>query len=126
MNRKIMIWFHGNTTDLGIQDKFITEMATELDINVVGIEYLGYGIYENPLDPEQMEQDSLEVYDWLLTKGYKPNNIWNYGRSLGTGPAIYLASKRETGFNVLISPYTNWKDVLTNRYGEQSSYLWED
>jgi len=41
--------------------------------------------------------------------GIKPKNIIIMGRSIGTGPATYLASKREVGLLVLISPFSSIK-----------------
>lgn len=39
------------------------------------------------------------------------------GRSLGSGPATYLAAKFEPGGLILISPYTSIKSVAKGKVG---------
>ena len=45
------------------------------------------------------------LYDTALAKGYKPENIIIYGKSLGTGVAAYLASHEKCRRLLLETPY---------------------
>jgi len=58
------------------------------------------------------------VFDFLIREA-KVNyqNILVVGRSMGTGAATYLASKRKIGALVLISPFTSIKDLIRDRAG---------
>jgi esterase/lipase len=48
----------------------------------------------------------LSAYDFLVKdKSVKPENIIVCGRSLGSGPACFLASKRDIKYLALMSPY---------------------
>lgn len=65
-----------------------------------------------------MCQDALKVYDYLVQELKIDNkNIFIMGRSMGSGPGIYLASKRNPGALILISPYTSIRDVVKNMVG---------
>jgi len=58
------------------------------------------------------------VFDFLIREA-KVNyqNILVVGRSMGTGAATYLASKRKIGALVLISPFTSIIDLIRDRAG---------
>ena len=61
-----------------------------------------------------MLEDSLIVFDFLVeTLNFLPENIFIFGRSIGTGPATFLASKRKKcKMLILFSPFTNLKAVV--------------
>jgi esterase/lipase len=61
-----------------------------------------------------MLEDSLIVFDFLTeTLKFLPENIFIFGRSIGTGPATYLASQRKNcKMLILFSPFTNLKAIV--------------
>lgn len=63
-----------------------------------------------------MLEDSVILYDFLVdTVGFHPENILIFGRSIGTGPATYLASiRKKSKLLILLSPYTNLKAVASD------------
>jgi hypothetical protein len=54
-----------------------------------------------------------------LTKrlGYKEDRIVIFGRSIGSGPATYLASKYKPACLALMSPFTSLKAVVRDYIG---------
>ena len=92
---KFLIIFHGNNEhifDLEIVAGLIRE---KLKMNVVIVEYPGYSIYISEKSPEMILKDSIIVYDYIKEKfKIKDEDIFIYGRSIGSAPSIYLASKR--------------------------------
>jgi len=54
-------------------------------------------------------------------KNITKKNIFVLGRSLGTGPAIYLASKRSPAATFLISPYTTFAAV--GKHSKEEDFL---
>jgi len=40
-----MIYFHGNAEDLGHSVEFILSLRVKLKMNILAVEYPGYGIY---------------------------------------------------------------------------------
>ena len=52
-SKKLIIYFHGNAEDLGISYEMLDHMRTALRINVMAVEYPGYGIYEDENGPSE-------------------------------------------------------------------------
>ena len=70
-------------------------MRTALRINVMAVEYPGYGIYENQVGPseEQIYHDAALVYNFVQgVTELTQEDIIVMGRSLGSGPAVHIAS----------------------------------
>lgn len=87
-----MIVCHGNAEDIGETDP--GDLADYFNVNICLFDYAGYGLHSNKQASElSCQEDSIEVYSYLInTKKVKPENIIIYGRSLGTGIAVHLAS----------------------------------
>lgn len=69
------------------------------------MEYPGYSIYYQEKSAKTIEEDSLTVFDFLINEcKMNPKNIICCGRSIGTGAATFVASKRKPGGLILISP----------------------
>lgn len=43
---KILIYFHGNAEDVGLSYEMLDHIRSSLKINILAVEYPGYGIYE--------------------------------------------------------------------------------
>ena len=91
-------------------------------MHVLAIEYPGYGLYKTcPTSEQQMGEDSEILYDYLTKVMEIPeSSIILFGRSIGSGPATLLASKRKPGALLLMSPFTSIKDVAKNILGYMS------
>ena len=65
-----------------------------------------------------MKEDSLIIYDYL-TKcvGIKEEDIILFGRSMGSGPTSYIASKKKPHSLLLMSPYTSIKEAAKSLLG---------
>ena len=50
---KLIIFFHGNAEDIGISYEMLDHMRTALKINVLAVEYPGYGVYDDPKGPTE-------------------------------------------------------------------------
>jgi hypothetical protein len=76
--------------------EIINQLFVNYNINILIPEYPGYSIYNSPLSSEKCLENSLIIYDFILNniENITEKNIYILGRSLGTGPAIYLSSKR--------------------------------
>ena len=113
-----LILFHGNTEDIFLVSNFANAIELYIKMNVVVVEYPGYSIYKTSKSNEgNIEEiilnDSLIVYDKIKEVfGINDENIFILGRSIGSAPASYLASKRNPGGLFLISAFTSIKDVI--------------
>ena len=66
-SNKLIIFFHGNAEDLGISYEMLDHLRTALKINVMAVEYPGYGVYEDPDGPteEKIYRDAELVYNFV-------------------------------------------------------------
>jgi esterase/lipase len=109
---KFLIFFHGNSEDIFLSELIGQLFAEKLQMNVIIVEYPGYSIYDAPKSAEIMCYDSLKVYSFI--KKYfnlEDDDIFVLGRSIGTGPAVYLASEKKPKGLILISPFKSIKSI---------------
>lgn len=104
---EVILYFHGNAGDLsGWQ--FVAEDFTASGYGVLIIDYRGYGKSSGTISEQGFYHDADAAYDFLIhSKKIRPDNIIIYGRSVGTGVAVELASKRHVRGLVLEAPYTS-------------------
>ncbi len=104
----IIIYAHGNCCDIGDTHYFLKLLSIELSVNIISFDYVGYGLSKG-IPSEKGCTDSIDqVYSYVLSQGFLPNNIILYGVSIGTGPTVHLASKQNGLKGLLLqSPYTS-------------------
>ncbi len=111
-NENVVYYFGGNAEEVS----FMIEQVQEIkDSAFVLINYRGYGESGGEPSQKKLFSDSLTVYDYFQ-KEYDYSNIVIMGRSLGTGIALNLASKRATDGVILVTPY----DSMVNLAKEQN------
>jgi len=68
--------------------------------------------------------DAEAVFDYFTSKmGLHPKNIILFGRSIGGGPATWLASRKNIGALVLMSAFTSIRAVVQHLVGKWAQYL---
>lgn len=121
---KLIFYFHGNGEDVNLAKELLTHIRDHLNINVLAIEYPGYGLYKGDASEVQIQADAEAVFDYFTTKmGMHPKNIILFGRSIGGGPATWLASRRNIGALVLMSAFTSIRAVVQHLVGKWAQYL---
>ncbi len=105
---------HGNAEDLGRIRAWCDYLKLS-GFSVLAYDYEGYGTSDGTPTEAAANRDELAVYDYLKTTlRISPNHIIAMGKSLGSGPATYLASKEPVAGLVLQSPYTSTFRVMTH------------
>ena len=91
-------------------------------MHILAVEYPGYGLYkQSKPDENKIKEDSEIVFDYITKKiGINESDIILFGRSMGSGPATYLASRKQAYSLLLMSPYTSIKDVAKSLLGWMS------
>lgn len=105
---KYIVFSHGNGSDIATMFDYFKALANSCGVNVVGYDYIGYGLSRKALPSEQGCYDSLEcTVDYLIkTLHVEPVNIFLVGQSLGTGIVVdYVSKCKWTVPIILISPY---------------------
>lgn len=113
--REIVLFFHGNggcLSNCGNEAEYFVKKGYD----VLMYDYRTFGKTKGNLDEGKMYLDALTAFDYLVTKGFKANQITVIGRSLGTTFAAYVAAKRETKQLILYSPYYSVKALGSEKY----------
>lgn len=108
----LVFYFHGNTGSLK-RWQFMAEEVAGYGFDVFVCDYRGYGQSHGSRKESYMHRDNEFCYD-LITSMYPNLPVIIYGRSLGSGFAVRLASRREPDKLVLETPYYNLLDVANH------------
>ena len=108
---KAIIYFGGNGESVVYS---ASDFHREFKNSVVYlINYRGYGNSNGQPSEKANYSDALKVFD-LVQKKY--TNITVIGRSLGSGVATYVASKRNISKLVLITPYDSIENLAQSKF----------
>ena len=108
---KALVYFGGNAE--AIQNSIVEFESMFKNHTVYLVHYRGYGKSEGSPTEAGLFSDALSIYDALKPK-YQAISIM--GRSLGSGVAVYLASKRQTEKLILLTPYDSIAEVAQLHY----------
>ena len=115
-----MIYFHGNAEDNALAFDQAQSIGDYLNVNVIMIEFPGFGLYSGngSASEAKIKQDSEYVFRFILQDtGMDPGNIFVFGRSMGGGPAAFLAANFPCGALCLMSTYTSIRAVTGDKVG---------
>ncbi|RUS31793.1 Alpha/Beta hydrolase protein [Jimgerdemannia flammicorona] len=89
-----VLYLHGNAGNRASPWRIGTykRLADKFNINIVTVDYRGFGNSGGFPTEEGLKIDAKAVWDWLISRGVRPNQIIVFGHSLGTGVATHLAS----------------------------------
>ena len=74
--------------------EFLKFVNKETEFDMVCPEYPGYSLRKKEnICTLQMQKESLQIYKFLLQEYKDHTNIVVLGRSIGSGPAIFMASR---------------------------------
>jgi fermentation-respiration switch protein FrsA (DUF1100 family) len=117
--RRAIIFAHGNGERAeDWLDQFGDLRAAGLDVLIV--EYPGYGIAEGAPTQTSITNAILAAYDWLRDQqGLSGDRIVAYGRSLGGGAAAQLAARRPVAALILESSFTSVRAFAARFFAPQ-------
>lgn len=111
---RLIIYYGGNGDELS----YMVDYAAKLrNCTVALVNYRGYGMSEGSPGEYALYEDALEVFDALSVRPeVDKSGVIVMGRSLGTGVATFVASKRSPAAVVLVSPYDSLESVARDIY----------
>ncbi len=116
--KNFVIFFHGNAEDIFLSRSMAYGLLEKLDMNIIVVEYPGYSVYKGDPDADKILKNTWIVYDFVKkTFKLEDKNIFVFGRSIGTSPAIYLASVRSPNALLVVSSFTSIRAVAGNLVG---------
>jgi hypothetical protein len=99
----VVLYFHGNRRNISRYEKYARNF-TRNGYEVWMIDYPGYGKSTGKLT-EQLLYDFAEQFYKLAETRFSGDSIVIYGKSLGTGIASWLASRKNCKRLILETPY---------------------
>jgi abhydrolase domain-containing protein 17 len=102
-----LLYIHGNAEDIGDIRPLLDDLYNR-GFSVFAYDYRGYGTSDGAASERNAYQDAEVAYDYLTQKlGVPPEQIIVYGRSVGGGSAVELATRRPIAGLILESSFTS-------------------
>jgi hypothetical protein len=101
-----ILYTHGNAEDLGdIQP--VLQQLRNTGFSVFAYDYRGYGTSQGTPSERNAYRDIDTAYNYLIQQlGVSPQRIIAYGRSVGAGSAVDLASRKPLAGLIMESAFT--------------------
>ncbi len=106
-----LIYFGGNSELITSRRGFFDALFSDYSVYLVN--YRGYGNSQGDPTEAALLSDALAIYDHIAPRH---RTISAYGRSLGSGVAVYLAAKRPLERLILLTPYDSIAEVAQSIY----------
>ncbi|WP_103018827.1 alpha/beta hydrolase [Salinibacter altiplanensis] len=111
-----LLFFHGNAGNISGRLESV-EQFHRLGRNVLIVDYRGYGQSTGAPSEEGLYRDAEACWSYLIdAQRVTPKDIVVFGRSMGGGPATWLAAQERPGAMILESVFTNVPDVGAHHY----------
>ncbi len=112
----VVLFFHGNAGNISHRLDSI-EIFHELDLDVLIIDYRGYGQSSGSTSEQGTYTDAQTAWDYLVDmRNIAPEKIVIFGRSLGGAVASWLAARTTPGSVILESCFTSGADMAGRLY----------
>jgi hypothetical protein len=114
--RETLLFFHGNAGTIAGRLENVRQFH-EIGLNVLIFDYRGYG--KSTGDPSEtgLYQDAEAMWTWLTeSRGVEPSDVVLFARSMGGGPASWLAVRTSPRAVILESVFTSVPDIAAHHY----------
>lgn len=115
----VILFCHGNAEDLGMCYPFVRHMRDQFKMNVLAVEYPGYGLLHGvPVSEAALKEVALTAFRFVLDElkvAYE--QIILFGRSVGSGPTVYLASRFPVGGLILVAAFASVREAAKSLVG---------
>ncbi|HUM94639.1 MAG TPA: alpha/beta hydrolase [Candidatus Competibacter sp.] len=112
--RPLALYFGGNAEEVSWMLEFSAVFA---GWDLALLNYRGYGLSGGKPSERHLLADALAIYDHLVRQpDIDPARVAVIGRSLGSGVASYLASRRPVAGVLLITPFDSITEIARNFY----------
>lgn len=110
--RYTLLFSHGNAEDLGDNLEFLKELE-DAGFAVLAWDYRGYGTSAGSPSEKTLYSDEQAVFDYLVRElKTPPERVLVFGRSLGSVPAVDLASRQPVAGLILEGGLASGQSVL--------------
>ena len=99
------MWFHGNAGNISHRLPNARLLLDRFGLDLLLVDYRGYGRSQGQPSETGLYRDGMAMYAAALTRGYRPEQIVVFGRSLGAAVAIEVARQQPAGAVILETPF---------------------
>lgn len=111
-SKGVVLYFHGNRENINRYAKYAPNF-TKHGYEVWMVDYPGFGKTTGKFTEENVYMQAREVYK-LAHARFAEDSIIVYGKSLGSGIASWLASKKTCKRLIMETPYYSIPDLIKN------------
>jgi fermentation-respiration switch protein FrsA (DUF1100 family) len=111
--KPLIVYYKGNAESFSSEYERFESFVAD-GYGFLAFDYRGFPDSPGEITQAHVLADALAAFDWARAKGF-PLVIW--GRSLGSGPATYVASERDADALYLETPFDSAVAVARDRYG---------
>ncbi|APG28792.1 hypothetical protein A7E78_13725 [Syntrophotalea acetylenivorans] len=104
--KPLLLFAHGNAGNISHRIDNLAHFQ-KLGLSVFIFDYRGYGISEGQISEQGSYKDMRGALAWLQQRGWKPQQMIYFGRSLGAAVALQLALEKPPDGLVLESAFTS-------------------
>eukprot|EP00927_Polykrikos_kofoidii_P077042 TRINITY_DN74031_c0_g1_i1.p1 TRINITY_DN74031_c0_g1~~TRINITY_DN74031_c0_g1_i1.p1 ORF type:complete len:401 (+),score=52.71 TRINITY_DN74031_c0_g1_i1:120-1322(+) len=124
----VILFFHANAEDLGMSFAVLKHMRDQFKVNVLAVEYPGYGLLHGMTPSEDAVYEvALTAFRYLVDEvNVRYSQIILFGRSLGSGPAVYLAAQYPVGGLILVSAFSSIKGAVQSIVGRLFAWTFKE
>lgn len=109
---RLIFYYGGNAEDIYYS---VEQFQQYGDTAALFVNYRGYGASTGSPGQREIFQDALAIFD-EVTKRYRPEKVFVMGRSLGSGVASYVASRRSVDGSILITPFDSIETIARRQF----------
>ncbi len=109
----VILYYKGNSKSFTEENERYERFVAD-GYGFLAFDYRGFPASPGDISEANILTDALAAHDWLAAQTDAPILIW--GRSLGSGPATYVASQRDATALLLETPFLSAVNVAAERY----------
>ena len=111
--KPVIVYYKGNSDSFSTEHVRYEQFVAD-GFGFLAFDYRGFPASPGVLNQDNVLKDAIAAFAFAQAKGF-PLVIW--GRSLGSGPASYVASQRDADALLLETPFDSAVSVARDRYG---------
>ncbi|MBT8195262.1 MAG: lysophospholipase [Bacteroidia bacterium] len=110
----VVLYFHGNADNL-VRWGELNNGFKELGYDLFIMDFRGFGKSKGKQTQKAFYNDAILCYEYV-SKKYDSNQVIIYGRSMGSGPASFLASNVNAKHLILETPFYSMASLFKSYY----------
>jgi fermentation-respiration switch protein FrsA (DUF1100 family) len=114
--RFVLVWFDGNAGNISHRLENARVLVDRFGVDLVQVDYRGYGLSEGTPDEAGFYRDGLAVYDAVAARGLPGARIVAFGRSIGAAVALDIAVQRPVAGVILETPFLSVAEMAREHY----------